>query len=84
MSPNKIQRLFRAECGRNESAPSNKAVKKWYAVFQENGSVETPKKLRDKIYPKIVTNKFHRDPKQSLRTVSKKLEFSYGSVQKFD
>ena len=32
--------------------------------------------------PKIVTDEFDRDPKQSLRRVSKKLEISYSSVQK--
>ena len=67
--------------GRNESAPSNKALKNWYTVVQENGSVENPKKQRGEMAPKTVSYEFNRDPKQSLRRASKKLKISYGSVQ---
>ena len=63
-SPTKVQRLFRAEYGRNESTPSINAIKKWHTVFHKKGSVETPKKQRDKMNPKIVTDEFDRDPKQ--------------------
>ena len=60
----KVQRFFRLELGTNESATSLRAIRKWYNVFQENGSVETPKKQWDKMDPKFVTNEFDRDPKQ--------------------
>ena len=80
-TPTKVQRLFIAEYRRNESAPSIKTIRKWYTVFQENGSVETPEEKTEKMGPKIVTNEFDRDPKQSLRRISKKLEIRYGSVQ---
>ena len=51
-------------------------------LYRSGGSVETPKKQREKLDPKIINNDFDRDPKQSLRRISKKLEISHGSVQK--
>ena len=53
-SPMKVQRLFRAEYGRNESTPSINAREKVHTVFLKKGSVETPKKQRDKLNPKLL------------------------------
>ena len=79
--PHKSSKTVQSRIWKKPVCIINQSYKKVDNAFQENESVETSRKLRDKMDPKKVTDEFDRDTKQSLRRVLKKLEISYGSVQ---